>query len=90
MDGEKAYRVEQRFQEAVSLFGPDHLCVTETAEGTYTLSAFHPNGVEYVLSTQRNPDEARQFSDLGRCVQFALKLTGISAIEFQLRATGQK
>lgn len=81
--------MEQRFQEAVRLFGPDHLCVSETEEHTFVLSAFHPDGVEYVLSTQRHPDEARQFADLGRCVQFALKLTGISAIEFRLRDGAQ-
>ena len=86
MQENKAYRVEARFKEAVELTGPEHLYVRETSNNTYVIAAVHSTtGTEYILSTARNRGAAREFADLGRCVQFAIDLTGVSAIHFQLK-----
>ncbi len=82
----KIYRVEARFKEAVELTGPDHLYVRETPDKTFIITAAHlAKGVEYILSTQRNSGAPREFVDLGRCVQFAVNLTGVQMIQFNLR-----
>ncbi len=81
----KAYRVETRFKEAVELTGPEHLYIRQTPNNTYIITAVHAaRGTEYILSTMRNREAAREFSDLGRCVQFAIDLTGVYNIHFQL------
>ena len=81
----RAYRVEARFKEAVELTGPEHIFVRETADHTFIITAAHlPKGTEFILSSQRKPDAPREFADLGRCVKFAVKLTGVPVIHFRL------
>ncbi len=87
MQEKKAYRVEARFKEAVELTGPEHLYIRQTPDNTYIITAAHAaRGTEYILTTSRNREAPREFVDLGRCVQFAIELTGVHAIHFQLRS----
>jgi len=81
---QKSFAVEKRFKEVFALLPRDDLYIRETSTQTYYITVPHPTeDVEYVLSTWENPKAAREFVDLGRCVNCALKL-GAASIHFEI------
>jgi len=80
----KVYHLEKRFKEVRGLIGRKDLFVHQLPSGRYIITMPHPTeDTEYVLSTWENPKDAREFVDLGRCVNCALKM-GAASIHFDL------
>ena len=83
MKANKVYQLEKRFKEAMSLMGRDDLYIRQVPSGRYIITVPHPTeDIEYLLSTWENPNEPREFVDLGRCVNCALKM-GAGSIHFK-------
>ena len=79
----KIYQIEKRFKESVSAMRRTDLFIRQQASGRWILTAPHPvDDVEYILSTWENPNDPREFTDVGRCVTTALK-AGALSINFQ-------
>ncbi len=84
MKEKKSYTVEKRFAELFGLMPQDDLYIRETPAKTYFITVPHPTeDIEYVLSTWEKPKEAREFIDLGRCVNCALRM-GAGSIRFKI------
>ncbi len=84
MKDNKVYHLEKRFKEVMNLLKRDDFYIRQLASGKYIITAPHPGDeIEYVLCTWENQKAPREFIDLGRCVNCALKM-GADSIHFRL------
>lgn len=84
-DFTKVYRVEPKFKETLGIIQADHLYVRQLAESAFIIAARDRNTkTDYVLATARAPSSARTFTHLGRCVQFAVRMSGLKIMHFEL------
>ena len=84
MKGTKVYHVEKRLKEILGLMRRDDVYLRQLPSEKYIITFPHPeDDVEYVLSTWENPNQAREFVDMGRCAKFALAM-GARSIHFKL------
>jgi len=80
----KVYHLEKRFKEVRGLIGRDDLFVRQLPSGRFIVTMPHPSeDTEFILSTWENPKVPREFVDMGRCVNAALKV-GAQSIHFRL------
>jgi hypothetical protein len=87
LKGEKVYKVERAFKEILELLGRDDPFIRLTTSGKYIITLPHPSkDIEYILCTYERRTAAREFIDLGTCVQFALGMGAVS-ITFRLNET---
>jgi len=84
-DYTKVYRVEPQFRETVGILRQPSLYVRQLAESAFTLIVRDPqNKTDYVLAPARSPHAPRTFTNLGRCVQAAVRMTVLKTIHFEL------
>jgi hypothetical protein len=80
----KIYHLEKRFKEVMALLKRDDFYIRQLDSGKFIVTAPHPDeDIEYVLCTWENQKAPREFIDLGRCVNCALKM-GADSIRFKL------
>lgn len=85
MERERQNRVETRFKELLRDLQADRLIVRQIAKGEYIIVFNHPNlPIEYVVAPARRPKEARVFTDFGRTVKVAVRMSGLNLMEFDL------
>lgn len=81
----KVLRLEHQFKQTLGILKADHLYVRQVAENAFMIAARDPaTQTEYVLSPSRNPTTPRYFTNLGRCVQLAVRMSGLKTIHFEL------
>jgi len=84
LKGTKVYHVEKRLKEVLGLIQRDDVYVRQMMSERFIITFPHPtDDIEYVLCTWENPNQAREFVDMGRCVKFALAM-GAKSIHFKL------
>lgn len=84
-DFSQVYRAEPQFKETVTIISAEHLVVRQLSETAFIITVSDPaTKTEYVLSKARTRDVKRTFTNLGRCVQFAVRMFGLRAIHFEL------
>lgn len=80
-----AYRSGPVFKEVLELTRPDHLVIRQIAADAYiVVTPPSASGTEFIVATVRHPNEARTFVSLGAVVQFALDISGIAKLHFEL------
>lgn len=90
MKGTKVYHVEKRLTEVLGLTRRTDVYLRQMPSQKYIITFPHPtDDVEYVLSTWENPNQPREFVDMGRCVKFALAM-GAKSIHFELLPDGSE
>ena len=81
----RVHRKEPQFKETVMIIRADHLIVRQRDDNAFTILVRDPaTNTEYVLSKTRISGVERTFTNLGRCVQFAVRVFGLRAIHFDL------
>ncbi len=82
------YRPEPWFKEVLELTTPRHLIIREVSTGRFIVCAPHAQeDAEYVLSTVRNPDEPKLYTDIGRAIQSAKALSGVCRFHVELSSS---
>jgi hypothetical protein len=77
--------VETRFKEVIRDLQAEHLIVRQIAANEYIIVFNHPNlPIEYVVAPARRPKEARVFTDFGRAVKVAVRMSGLKLMAFDL------
>ncbi len=90
MDRERQNRVETRFKEVIRDLQADHLIIRQIGENEYIIVFNHPNLlIEYVVAPARRPKEPRVFTDFGRAVKVAVRMSGLKLMEFDLFAEAE-
>ncbi len=85
LERERQNRVETRFKEVIRDLQADHLIVRQIAKNEYIIVFNHPNlPIEYVVAPARRPKEPRVFTDFGRAVKVAVRMSGLKLMEFDL------
>ena len=85
MERERQNRVETRFKELIRDQQADHLIVRQVGTNEYIIVFNHPNlAIEYVVAPARRPKEARVFTDFGRAVKVAVRMSGLKRMAFEL------
>ncbi len=85
MERERQNRIESRFKEVIRDLQADHLIVRQIGLNEYIILFNHPVlAIEYVLAPARRPKEARVFTDFGRAVKVAVRMSGLKLMEFDL------
>ena len=80
----RVYRLEKDFREEMALLGRDDVFIYQTPENRFLVTMPHPTlDAEYILATWGSRDAAREFKDIGRAVNTALKM-GAESIRFKL------
>jgi len=80
-----AYRSGPLFKEVLELTRPEFLVVRQIAVDAYIVATPpSPSGTEFIVATARHPNEARTFVSLGAVVQFAIDISGITTLHFEL------
>jgi hypothetical protein len=83
------YRVLPRFREILELTAPQYLTIRQLSDGRFILCAPHASAdSEYVLTTERSPDEPRVYANLDRAIQFAHSLSGLIRFHVELFENG--
>lgn len=82
MKANSAYQLEKRFKEVMILLGRDDPYIRKIASGKFIVTIPHPSeDIEYVLTTWENQKAPREFAEIGRAVNTALKM-GARSIHF--------
>jgi len=85
LDRERQNRVETRYKEVLRDLGADRLIVRQIGKDEYIIVFNHPTQpVEYVLAPARRKTEPRVFTDFGRAVKVAVRISGLKVMEFEL------
>jgi len=85
LDRERQNRVETRYKEVIRDLQADRLIVRQIAKDEYIIVFNHPTQpTEYVLAPARRRTEPRVFTDFGRAVKVAVRLSGLKLMEFDL------
>lgn len=86
MQRERVYLVEKAFGEIMRSLDSDNLIIRKTTTGKYVISLPHPSrDMDYVLCTYERKSGAREFTEMGTCVLFAINM-GADSITFRLKA----
>jgi len=85
LKAEKIFQTEMRFSETMATLGCDDPFIRQTASSTFIITLPHPTqDVEYVVSTWTSRKEAREFKDIGRAVNSAVKM-GARSVHLDVR-----
>lgn len=85
-----AYRTGPLLREVIDMTAPEYLVIREISPDAFVVATPpSPSGTEYIAARARFPDQAREFASINAAVRYAVELSNLSLVRFELIKSDQ-